>query len=251
MDPPAPFGPGATRKATVRVGVGVLVVSKRRSPDGVESGNDDDAADAMAAVRVYAGRRIGPAHGATKLALPGGHLELYETWDQCARREVYEEMGLTLVRTEFLHVTNDIMEPEGKHYVTIFMVGYVSLKSVRGGTCTSCPTWLGWSDKTRSLVRWNNCSWSNLPNCASWVVILRATIEQNCSTNWGSAMRVGELLQTILHLRGCFCINRHHYKSVTIVDLRSTTMSPRVLNNGRQWRWSWARWFRQKTGRTF
>jgi 8-oxo-dGTP diphosphatase len=123
MDPPAPFGPGATRKATVRVGVGVVVVAKmRRRLDGTVDDNND--ADAMA-VRVYAGRRIGPAHGATKLALPGGHLELYETWDQCARREVQEEMGLTLVRTEFLHVTNDVMEPEGKHYVTIFMVGYL------------------------------------------------------------------------------------------------------------------------------
>jgi 8-oxo-dGTP diphosphatase len=122
MDPPAPFGPGATRKTTVRVGVGVVVVAKRRP---IESDNGTDDATSAAAVRVYAGRRIGPAHGAAKLALPGGHLELYETWDQCARREVLEEMGLTLVRTEFLHVTNDIMESEGKHYVTIFMVGYL------------------------------------------------------------------------------------------------------------------------------
>jgi 8-oxo-dGTP diphosphatase len=124
MDPPAPFGPGATRKATVRVGVGVVVVAKQqRPPEGTD--NDGSESDDAMAVRVYAGRRIGPSHGATKLALPGGHLELYETWDQCARREVLEEMGLTLVRTEFLHVTNDIMEPEGKHYVTIFMVGYL------------------------------------------------------------------------------------------------------------------------------
>ena len=92
---------------TVRVGVGVVVVTA----DGT---------------KLYAGRRLG-SHGATKLALPGGHLELYETWEECAQREVREEMGVAnLVHLQFLHVTNDIMVEEHKHYVTIFMTGKLS-----------------------------------------------------------------------------------------------------------------------------
>ena len=68
MDPPAPFHHSATRKSRPAVGVGVVVLT-----------NDDDG-------KVWAGRRKG-SHGASKLALPGGHLELNESWDECARRE--------------------------------------------------------------------------------------------------------------------------------------------------------------------
>lgn len=106
MDPPAPFHPTATRRvrATVRVGVGVLV----RVPG---------------AAKIYAGIRKG-SHGAGSLALPGGHLEMYESWQECAKREIKEEMNLDLNDDlRFGHVTNDIMEDEGKHYVTIFMMG--------------------------------------------------------------------------------------------------------------------------------
>jgi 8-oxo-dGTP diphosphatase len=112
MDPPAPFGPGATRREreTVRVGVGVVVLTTENNNGGC--------------VKMYAGRRMG-SHGASKLALPGGHLEVNESWEECAAREVEEEMGLQLLTEEvkFLHVTNDIMLEEEKHYVTIFMVG--------------------------------------------------------------------------------------------------------------------------------
>ena len=104
MDPPAPFHPTATRRvrATVRVGVGVVV----RVPG---------------AAKVYAGIRKG-SHGAGSLALPGGHLEMYESWEDCAKREIKEEMDLDLADVTFGHVTNDPMEEEGKHYVTIFMM---------------------------------------------------------------------------------------------------------------------------------
>ena len=59
--------------------------------------------------------------------MPGGHLELYESWQECAAREVLEECDLTLSPSAltFGHVTNDPMPDEGKHYVTIFMLGTV------------------------------------------------------------------------------------------------------------------------------
>lgn len=84
----------------VRVGVGVLVKDSANS-------------------NVFCGIRKG-SHGAGCLALPGGHLELYEEWSDCATREIEEEMGISIHHVEFCHVTNDIMTDEGKHYVTIF-----------------------------------------------------------------------------------------------------------------------------------
>jgi 8-oxo-dGTP diphosphatase len=104
MDPPAPFHHSATRRVrpTVRVGVGVVVVT--------------------AAGRIYAGIRRN-SHGAGLLALPGGHLELYEAWDACARREVKEEMNLEISQVTYLHAMNGpILRDEEKHYVTIIMV---------------------------------------------------------------------------------------------------------------------------------
>jgi len=47
---------------------------------------------------------------------------MMETWEECAIREVKEEMNIDIHRVRFGHVTNDIMANEGKHYVTIFMM---------------------------------------------------------------------------------------------------------------------------------
>ena len=96
-------GNGTDTGAVVRVGVGVLV----QDPNNP--------------TKVYCGIRKG-SHGAGLLALPGGHLELYESWDDCARREVLEECGLELDECTFAHVTNDPMPVEEKHYVTIFIM---------------------------------------------------------------------------------------------------------------------------------
>jgi 8-oxo-dGTP diphosphatase len=85
----------------VRVGVGVLIKNPSVS-------------------KIFCGIRKG-SHGAGSLALPGGHLELYETWENCAAREVQEEMGISLQSVDFCHVTNDIMVNDDKHYVTIFI----------------------------------------------------------------------------------------------------------------------------------
>lgn len=89
----------------VRVGVGVLVQ------------------DPSNPTKVFCGIRKG-SHGAGSLALPGGHLEMYESWEDCAKREILEETGLELddASLEFGHVTNDPMPNEGKHYITIFMM---------------------------------------------------------------------------------------------------------------------------------
>ncbi|KJX93130.1 nudix domain protein [Zymoseptoria brevis] len=68
------------------------------------------------------GRRKG-SHGAGTYALPGGHLEFSEDPATCAAREALEETGLEVVDIEFFTATNDYMPDEGKHYVTLWMVG--------------------------------------------------------------------------------------------------------------------------------
>eukprot|EP00526_Cylindrotheca_closterium_P022783 CAMPEP_0113661446 /NCGR_PEP_ID=MMETSP0017_2-20120614/33430_1 /TAXON_ID=2856 /ORGANISM="Cylindrotheca closterium" /LENGTH=178 /DNA_ID=CAMNT_0000576133 /DNA_START=1540 /DNA_END=2076 /DNA_ORIENTATION=- /assembly_acc=CAM_ASM_000147 len=116
----------------VRIGVGVLV-KDARNPD-----------------RVYCGIRKG-SHGAGSLvALPGGHLEMFESWQECAIREVKEESDLDLGEVSFGHVTNDIMESENKHYVTIFMLAKCKAPNQQPKTMepSKCEGWkaYSWSD---------------------------------------------------------------------------------------------------------
>ena len=77
---------------------------------------------------VLVGMRKG-SHGAGRLALPGGHLEMGESWAWCAAREVKEETDLDLDASSLVvnHVTNDanIDGNPNKHYITIFMQGRV------------------------------------------------------------------------------------------------------------------------------
>lgn len=87
----------------VRVGVAAVVVNE----DGL----------------VLVGVRKGSL-GATKLATPGGHLDLGEpSFSHCASRELHEETGLTIAPGDFHFgaVTNDVFS-ETKHYVTVFVV---------------------------------------------------------------------------------------------------------------------------------
>ncbi|KAA8652045.1 hypothetical protein EYZ11_004169 [Aspergillus tanneri] len=88
-----------------RIGVGVFVLN----PQG----------------RIIIGKRQG-SHGAGTWGLPGGHLEFNETFEACAKREVFEETGLKIKDIKFLTATNDIMRAEGKHYVTVFVGGVVT-----------------------------------------------------------------------------------------------------------------------------
>lgn len=61
------------------------------------------------------------AHGNALWGNPGGHLEFGESLEDCAKREVLEETGLSVSSPTFVAVTNDVFKAEGKHYISIFM----------------------------------------------------------------------------------------------------------------------------------
>lgn len=83
-----------------RVGVGVLI---KRSD------------------KFLLGKRKG-AHGSGSWAPPGGHLDFGEDVIDCAKREVLEETGLSVLNPRFITFTNDIFTKENKHYITLWML---------------------------------------------------------------------------------------------------------------------------------
>ena len=100
--------------------------------------------------RVLLGKRKG-AHGEGTWALPGGHLDLFETIEDCAKREVFEETGLSIGDIEHAAFTNDFFENESKHYVTLFVTA----------------TYEGGEAKLREpekCERWQWFPWQDLPN---------------------------------------------------------------------------------------
>lgn len=70
---------------------------------------------------VLLGRRLA-GHGAGAWQFPGGHLEFAEAIEDCARREVLEETGLTLASARLGPYTNDVFLAEGRHYITLFVI---------------------------------------------------------------------------------------------------------------------------------
>ncbi len=70
--------------------------------------------------RVFLAKRHG-SHGQDTWASAGGHLEMGETLEECARREAMEELGVTVGDLRFLCVTNIIAY--GKHYLDIEFLG--------------------------------------------------------------------------------------------------------------------------------
>ena len=99
--------------------------------------------------RILLGERIG-SHGANTWATPGGHLELGESIEQCAAREVLEETGLTLTAIKKFQFTNDIFEQEAKHYITLFVIA----------SCHDNEAQIMEPDKCK---QWQWCSLDNLP----------------------------------------------------------------------------------------
>lgn len=99
------------------------------------------------------GKRKGDIkHGNGDWHLAGGHLEFGETLEECAKREAFEETGVSITNVKFLSITNDIFS-DTKHYVTLFMVA-----DYESGEVTACEPdkcegweWVTWEDIPKPL----------------------------------------------------------------------------------------------------
>ncbi len=78
--------------------------------------------------RVFLAKREG-SHGENTWASAGGHLELGESLEECARREAMEELGVQVGEMRFLCVSNIIAY--GKHYLDIEFLGDIGDQTPR------------------------------------------------------------------------------------------------------------------------
>ncbi|KAM7194663.1 NUDIX hydrolase domain-like protein [Naviculisporaceae sp. PSN 640] len=69
--------------------------------------------------KLLVGIRKGSSGGTWQF--PGGHLEMGETPFACAERETLEETGVDVKAEKLIGLTNDIFDPESKHYITLFV----------------------------------------------------------------------------------------------------------------------------------
>ena len=82
--------------------------------------------------------------------LPGGHLEVGESIQSCAKREVLEETGIVVNSVRHVAFTNDIFEKGRLHYVTLFV---------------AAGEWIGWPTvmEPKKCRRWEWFDWKDLP----------------------------------------------------------------------------------------
>jgi len=97
--------------------------------------------------KVLLGKRKG-SHGEGAWAPPGGHLEFNEDIEDCAKREVLEEIGIHIKDVSFVIATNDIFKEENRHHITLWMV--------------SCYDY-GGLKKYSEIEKWEWFEWNNLP----------------------------------------------------------------------------------------
>jgi mutator protein MutT len=97
--------------------------------------------------RVLLGKRKN-AHGAGTWQFPGGHLEYGESIEACARRELFEETGLSIDNFRLGPFTNDIFEKEKKHYVTLFIIADQTSGEAQVKEPHKCErwAWFKWSE---------------------------------------------------------------------------------------------------------
>ena len=127
--------------------------------------------------KVLLGKRLG-SHGEKMWATPGGHLEYGESAQGCAKRELYEETGLLASSMQIGPYTNDLIEPEGKHYITlfIFITDFEGILSCREPQKCEGWEWFDWDNLPSPLFT----PVSSLISIYTIENLKKLSITQNC-----------------------------------------------------------------------
>lgn len=88
------------------------------------------------------------AHGENTWSFPWWHLEYWESWSDCAHREVKEETWIEIDDLSHYHTTNDIFNKEQKHYITIFIQAKYKSWLIETLEPKKCKEWK-WFNKTQ------------------------------------------------------------------------------------------------------
>jgi 8-oxo-dGTP diphosphatase len=104
-----------------KVGIGVIIVDRTG--------------------KILVGKREG-SH-ANYYSIPGGHLELGETFEEAAVKEVKEETSLTITDPKVICVTNNIdtFNKEGKHYISVSLVVHNFMGNPKAMEPEKCREW--------------------------------------------------------------------------------------------------------------
>lgn len=97
--------------------------------------------------KILLGRRKG-SHGAGSWNFPGGHLEFAESIEDCAQREVREEVGIEIKNIRYGSYTNDLFLVEQKHYVTLFVTADYERGTAMVREPEKCDEW-EWFDRNQ------------------------------------------------------------------------------------------------------
>lgn len=81
---------------------------------------------------------------------PGGKIEMGESFETCAQREVAEETGLAITHIRFCGVTNTVYDPQ-THWVNIFVCADIEKGELQNLEPDKCVEW-----------RW--FAWDKLPD---------------------------------------------------------------------------------------
>jgi 8-oxo-dGTP diphosphatase len=92
--------------------------------------------------RVLMGIRKKQGPGFGKWQFPGGHLEMYEDFETCAKRETLEEVGIEVEDVFYLDLTNNPWPNHRMHYVTIFLVARHKSGTPKQMEPDKCEDWI-------------------------------------------------------------------------------------------------------------